>query len=334
MKASEENIFPVCDHFFDEHKRIPTADEVIAISGGGKKEVLIIKKRWEALHYLKQNGLNIPTRWLSMLGDYFKATQEDVKAEKEKAHDDAKIKIDTVNSELTLEREAHQIEKQRYSQLVESVGKLKEEISSLKDSLRASELQLEAVNDVKSKQSAEISEKTLQVRLQIDQINDLKQEHEVNLDRLKQSYETALKDHKGDIQNLNDRIEALNAKYDLLGDKLMVSNSERERLKTELSASKKNQKKNTELVNELSIKNTELTSRLSEFEMKLSAEREKSSQIPKLEKIIETFKRKESALALKKRDGLEQQVSELSSMLKTLSEQVKLKEKDDEQSEN
>ena len=43
MKATEENIFPACDKFFSDKNRVPTADEVVAMCGGGKKEVLAIK---------------------------------------------------------------------------------------------------------------------------------------------------------------------------------------------------------------------------------------------------------------------------------------------------
>ena len=100
MKASEETIFPVCDAFFEQHHRTPSADEVIAISGGGKKEVLKIKKKWESLHYLKENDLDIPTRWLSHLGEFFKEAKTDIAVEKASLKEEYTSAIDELKNTI------------------------------------------------------------------------------------------------------------------------------------------------------------------------------------------------------------------------------------------
>ena len=331
MKATEENIFPACDKFFSDKNRVPTADEVVAMCGGGKKEVLAIKKKWEALHYLKEHGLNVPTRWLSMLGDYFKAIQEDIDAERSNMELEIAAKVETVNVELRAEKQKGFELASKNTVLLADIEALEKQNDNLQASVSAAELQVGKLSALKEKLNAEISEKTLQVRLQIDQINDLKQEHEHVLSRQKNDHEAIIKDCKSDINKLNERIKEHVDKCDVLNDRLMVANSERERLKSELQAAKKELKERAVYVDEVNSKNTLLASRISELEKQLSAETAKAAQIPKLESLIEQFKQQQMASESAKRDGLELQVEELTMMLKSLSDQVKQKGKRDEQ---
>jgi len=331
MKASEENIFPACDKFFEEKHRAPTADEVIQMCGGGKKEVLAIKKKWEALNYLKENGLNVPVRWLSMLGDYFKSIQEDIDAERSNMKAEIVEMVESVKDELMVERQKRiEVESQNKS-LLDQIEALNTLNLDLKASVSAAEMQVGKLTALKEKLNAEISEKTLQIRLQIDQINDLKQEHEHALNRLKDNYDSIVKDGKSENKNLNERlnqrIEEFGDKCDSLNDKLMVANSEKERVKTELQVAKKEAKEKLASINRLNSKNTILASKVSELEKQLSVLTAKAAQIPKLEALIESLKQQQMAADSAKRDGLEQQVEELSSMLKSLSEQVKSKDK-------
>jgi len=94
-----------------------------------------------------------------------------------------------------------------------------------------------------------------------------------------------------------------------------------------LQVAKKEAKEKLASINRLNSKNTILASKVSELEKQLSVLTAKAAQIPKLEALIESLKQQQMAADSAKRDGLEQQVEELSSMLKSLSEQVKSKDK-------
>jgi chromosome segregation ATPase len=325
MKATEENIFPACDKFFSDNNCVPTADEVVAMCGGGKKEVLAIKKKWEALHYLKQHGLNVPTRWLSMLGDYFKAIQEDIEVERNNMEVEINEKIESVNVELIAEKKKKLELASKNTVLLDDLEALKVQNDNLKTSMSAVEMQVERLSSLKEKLNAEISEKTLQVRLQIDQINDLKQEHENILSRQKDDHEEIVKNYRSDINNQNERIKEYVSKCDTLNDRLMVANTENARLKSELQSAKKESKEKTVCVDELSLEKTLLTSKNSELEKQLSEEISKTAQISRLKALIEQLKQQQMESESAKRYGLEMKFEELTFMFKSLSDQVKQK---------
>lgn len=302
MKATEDTIFAACDRCVQTKHRHPTADELVKEVGGGKKEVLALLNKWKAMRYLQENGLNVPVRWISLLSEFFKSVNEDVDAEKRQAIEDAQMPLEELRKELDHKNQIHGEISGQLHQANITIREYEKVISDLKESINALEQQVADLADQKIQLNAEISEKSLQVRLQKDQISDLKSEHQKVLDRL----ESRLSEQKADRQELQAKYDhelkvssqlkddyreslalekekygSLAAQYKEIKDKL--SESQQEKIKVEQVSAEKDgrlesQRDEIRKLNELVLRLPKLEDKIKSLEDELSREKAANQQ--------------------------------------------------------
>jgi chromosome segregation ATPase len=324
MKATEDNVFPVCDRFFSDNGRAPTGDELIKLCGGGKKEMLALRDKWKALHYLKEHGLNVPTRWISLLSDFFKEAEDDISALRASMIEEINRKVEAVQQKLDEEREKRTAAERSAEILQQKIEIEKQTNSDLQKSIDALQQQVRSLEGIREKQSAEISEKSLQARLLMDQISDLKQEHARALEQQQQRLEKVIEDQKSELKEAATRYDDVRNHNEDLRGKLMVAESEYARIKKELAtvtADHKQEKVNSQ----------KLAASLDAVKKKLADESTQVARIPKLEEQIKRLEQKVNDAESASSKALQDQVSELAKSLKSLSERVIPEEKVNEQ---
>ncbi|MFA0809424.1 hypothetical protein [Microbulbifer epialgicus] len=323
MKASEDNVFPVCDKFFSKYGKYPTGDELVKLCGGGKKEILVLRDKWKCLQFLKENNLNIPTRWISLLGEFFNEARVDIEAERSRMKEEVNSKLEEVNIRLQSEIEKRVEAEKSVDRLKQNIETRNREYGSLQESLAATEKRVRSLESIRDKQTAEINEKSLQRNLLIDQITELKQEkielkseHKSVLEKQQEQHNAVIKSFKEDLANTSSRYDEVRDHNELLVGKLMVAESEYDRVKGDLTQIRKERRKERKEAEENFAALERTRSELASMTVVADRVPELEKNIRLLEKRLEKF----NGMDLEIVEGFREQIRVLTNSINAMNE--------------
>lgn len=283
MKATEENVFLACDEFYAKHKKEPTGDDLLAICGGGKKEILALRDQWRALRYLKSNCLDVPTAWVSFLAKFYREISSEIDLLKAIRLEEVNASIAKMQEKLTvtLEEKTDLESKLIKSQLDIEVARDSSE--KLSTSLCAAEQRIEQFNLKAQQQNVEMSQKDLQLELLRDQINTIKEDHLRELANQKQQYEAS-------IAEKNDLLESAQKNITELKEEAYRVSKDLLKLETLHESDVSEVRRLTKELSEAKDRENSVVKQLREMELKYYAEQQKAGEIPALNNTIAALK--------------------------------------------
>lgn len=285
MKASEEIVFSACDAFFAKHQKDPTGDDLLAMCGGGKKEILELRDRWRALRYLKENHLEVPTAWVAFLARFYQEVNGEIAQLTASRLEEVNASLETMQTTLNETVEEKKVFERKLQESIQTLEAEKQSAEKLRISLVAAEQHVGSLTAEVQKQSVEMSQKDLQLGLLKDQINTLQQEHLRELEGQKHQYQASIADKNELIKTQQQSNAELKETCEDLAKKLLIAETLRERDTSEIH--KLNQGLALAKDNEIEYRN-----QLRELELKYLAEKQRSEEIPGLIRTIDDLKDK------------------------------------------
>lgn len=283
MKATEENVFLACDAFYAKHKKDPTGDDLLAICGGGKKEVLALRDKWRALQYLKSNCLDVPTEWVAFLAKFYREISSEIDLLKASRLEEINASIIKIQGRLTETLVEKTDLEGRLTKCLQDLEHERVNGTELSKSIGAAELRIEQLTLKAQQQNVEMSQKDLQLKLLQDQITSIKEDHLRELANQKQQYEASIAEKNDLLVSAQQSITELKDEVNRVSKELLKAETlhesgvrEATRLTLELSEARDRERR--------------AVIQLRELETKYNTEQQKAGQIPALNKTIGELK--------------------------------------------
>lgn len=238
MKASEENVFNACEMLYEKTGKYPTADEIIEVTGGGKKDVLQHKKKWEACRYLTENEFDIPARWVSLLADLHKEIQLDNKAFLSSENEKHTLALQEIQGQLRVSTEDNQNLAKQLKDLGVDLKKALELIEEKDAALESSKKIIDQHKSNEAQLGIEISERSIEIKGLNAQLIQERETKKEELERANTQSHLVAEQLRKESNELKEEVRSLQEKVYELNTQNMVANSEYARIKTENSVLK------------------------------------------------------------------------------------------------